>query len=170
MNPSLPPVKGQEKRYFAIIVLGMLLLLFANAITWIYLQRIRNVYEDDLRFRMQNLAKIAARQIDAMEIQTLLPGDENDPSVIYYQQLLYEIKESNRLQDIYVVSLTGDLFIDVKSDFVIGSRKGSFSARMISQVAGGKTVSTPLQSLGDQKFLSALAPCLMMRAEPLRFW
>jgi len=148
----------QQKLLYWIIGFGILLLLLANMLAWIYLQRIKTYFNSDLKFRLENIVQISGKLIDASYLDLLAPGDESDPRVIYYQQLLYDIKEKNDLQDIYVLSPAQDVLIDVNPEFTIGQASRSTDESLIKGALSGITVSSEIYSLDDHKFLSAAAP------------
>ena len=148
----------QKKIIYWIISISILFLLFANTIAWIYLQRIKTYFEKDLKFRMENIVQISARFFDADYLSLIVPGDENDPQVIYYQQLLFELKEKNDLQDIFIISPAKELLIDINPDFQIGEINRSVEQSLIKQSLSGKSVSSNIYTLGDHKFLTAIVP------------
>lgn len=76
----------QKNIIYWIIGISIVFLLIANAFAWIYLQRIRSYFDSDLKFRMENIIQISSKLIDATYLTLIVPGDENDPQVIYYQQ------------------------------------------------------------------------------------
>ena len=78
----------QKKTIYWIISIGIIFLLIANTIAWIYLQRIKSYFESDLKFRMENIIQISSKLFDAAYLDLITPGDENDPQIIYYQQLI----------------------------------------------------------------------------------
>ena len=150
----------QKKIIYWIISIGIVFLLIANTIAWIYLQRIKSYFEADLKFRMENVIQISSKLFDAAYLTLIVPGDENDPQVIYYQQLLFDIKEKNNLQDIYIISPVKDLLVDVKPDFNIGETYKSIEPELIKSALAGKITSSEIYTLGDHKFLTAVIPLL----------
>ncbi|MCK5032720.1 MAG: ATP-binding protein [Calditrichia bacterium] len=150
----------QKKIIYWIISLGIVFLLIANTIAWIYLQRIKSYFDSDLKFRMENVIQISSKLIDAAYLTLIVPGDENDPQVIYYQQLLFDIKEKNNLQDIYIISPVQDLLIDVNPDFIIGNNIKTIEHDLIKTALSGRIISSDIYTLGEHKFLTAAVPLI----------
>lgn len=151
---------SQKRIIYWIISIGIIFLLAANTLAWIYLQRIKSYFEDDLKFRMENIVQISGKLFDAVFLSTIIPGDENDPQIIYYQQLLYDIKERNDLQDIFIISPAKDLLVDVNPDYIIGEITRTLDSGMFREALAGKAGSSEIYLLGDHKFLSAAVPLL----------
>ena len=148
----------QKNIIYWIISISIVFLLIANAIAWIYLQRIKTYFDSDLKFRMENIIQISSKLFDATYLTLIVPGGENDPQVIYYQQLLFDIKEKNDLQDIYIISPVQDLLLDVNPDFIIGNNYKSIEPDLLKTALSGKIVSSEIYTLGDHKFLTAAIP------------
>lgn len=150
----------QKTIIYWIISLGIIFLLIANTLAWIYLQRIKSYFESDLKFRMENIIQISAKLFDVTYLSLIVPGDENDPQIIYYQQILYDIKENNDLQKIYIISPIQELLIDINPDFKIGAPSRSIEPRIIETALSGRTVSSDIYTLGEHKFLTAAIPLI----------
>lgn len=150
----------QQKFLYWIIGFGIFFLLLANALAWIYLQQIRTYFNSDLKFRIENIVQISSNLLDASYLSTVVPGDENDPQLIYYQQLLFDIKEKNNLQDLYIISPIQEILIDVNPEFTIGESARTNEVSLIQGALRGNTVSSDLYSLGDHKFLTAATPLI----------
>ncbi|MFQ5584121.1 MAG: nitrogen regulation protein NR(II), partial [Calditrichia bacterium] len=54
------------------------------------------------------------------DLETLHPGAETNPMALYYQQLLYEIKQSGNLENIIILSLDKRLLVDYRVNYAIG--------------------------------------------------
>lgn len=150
----------QQKFIYWIIGFSILFLLLANTLAWIYLQRIKTYFNSDLKFRLENIVQISGRLIDATYLDMLAPGDENEPQIIYYQQLLFDIKEKNDLQDIYILSPAREILVDINPNFIIGETKKSNDKDLIKNAIDGNPVSSDIYSLGEHKFLTAAAPLI----------
>jgi signal transduction histidine kinase len=150
----------QKKVVYWIISVGIVFLLIATTIAWIYLQRIKIYFENDLKFRMENIIQISSKLFDAAYLTLIIPGDENDPQVIYYQQLLFDIKEKNNLQDIYIISPATDLLVDVNPEFNIGELNRSIEPDLLKTALSGKITSSDIYTLGDHRFLTAAIPLI----------
>ena len=150
----------QQKLLFWIIGSGLIILLLANALGWLYLQRIKTFFISDLKFRLESITNLSAELIDATDISYLYPGDISDPQYIYYQNRLYQIKENNNLQDIYILSPTLETLVDVLPDIQSEFVQRSPDNILVNRALNGETVTGELQTLGDQKFLTAIAPLI----------
>ena len=159
MNEKTDFVK-QQKYLFMIIGIGLIVLLLANALGWLYLQRIKSFFISDLKFRLENIANLSAELIDATDLAYLYPGDKSDPQYIYYQNRLFEIKENNNLQDIYILSPTLETIVDVATGINPEISQRSPDRQLVNQALNGQTVTGELQSLGDQRFLTAVTPLI----------
>jgi signal transduction histidine kinase len=150
----------QQKFLFWIIGIGLIILLLANALGWVYLQRIKSFFISDLKFRLENITNLSTELIDATDISYLYPGDKSDPQYVYYQNRLYQIKENNNLQDIYILSPTLETVVDLIPDIQSEYSQRSPDQNLVEKALSGETVTGELQSLGDQKFLTAIAPLI----------
>jgi len=150
----------QQKFLYWIIGFGIFFLLLANTLAWFYLQQIKTYFNSDLKFRLENIVQISSRLLDPSYLSTIVPGDENDPQIIYYQQLLFEIKEDNDLQDLYIISPAREILVDLNPEFTIGESKRTNEDSLIQIVLKGNIVSSDIYLLGDHKFLTAAAPLI----------
>jgi len=150
----------QQKFLFWIIGIGLIILMLANALGWVYLQRIKSFFVSDLKFRLENISNLSAELIDATDISYLFPGDKSDPQYVYYQNRLYQIKEDNNLQDIYILSPTLETLVDLIPDVQSELSQRSPDNNLAREALNGETVTGELQTLGDHKFLTAIAPLL----------
>jgi signal transduction histidine kinase len=148
----------QQRIAFWILGIGLLMLLLANALGWIYLQRIKTFFVSDLKFRLENIVNIASKLIDANDISYIVPGDQSDPQVLFYQSLLYEIKENNNLMDIYIVSPALENLIEISPDVSRISARHSLERNLIENALNGQTTTSALQTLGEHKFLTTITP------------
>jgi signal transduction histidine kinase len=155
-----PDFIKQQKFLFWIIGIGLIILLLANALGWLYLQRIKSFFITDLKSRLENITNLSAELIDPADISYLFPGDKSDPQYIYYQNRLYQIKENNNLQDIYILSPTGETLVDLVPDIHSDLSQRSPESDLVKKSLGGETVIGELHTLGDQKFLTAIAPLI----------
>ncbi len=150
----------QKKLIFIIVGISLFILLIANTLGWVYLQRIKTYFISDLRFRLENIANITAKLIDAGDLTYILPENESDPQVIYYQNLLYDVKASNNLQDIYILDPILETLVDVTPRLQAGIPRLAPAKEMVQNALSGKTSTGPLKSLGDHKFLTAVSPLI----------
>ena len=151
----------RQKRFvFIIIGIGLFILLIANTLGWIYLQRIKTYFISDIRFRLENIANISAKLIDAADLTYIIPENESDPQVIYYQNLLYDIKSDNNLQDIYILDPTLQMLVDVSPRIQADITRPMPDEDLVQNALRGRTSTGSLKTLGDHKFLTAVTPLI----------
>jgi len=151
----------QQKLLFWIIGIGLFVLLLANALGWLYLQRIKTFFTSDLKFKLENITNLSSELIDPTDISYIFPGDKSNPQAVYYQNRLFEIKENNNLQDIYILSPTLEILVDLIPDYQsTETLQRSPDKLLVNKALNGKTSTGNLQTLGDQKFLTAIAPLI----------
>jgi len=151
----------QQKLLFWIIGIGLFILLLANALGWMYLQRIKSFFISDLKFRLENITNLSSELIDPTDISYILPGDNSNPQAVYYQNRLFQIKENNNLQDIYILSPTLEILVDIIPDYQLSDLSiRSPDEDLVREALNGKTVTGDLQTLGNHKFLTAISPLI----------
>ena len=156
--PHFSKIRNQKRIAYTIIVVSFVLLLGANMLAWFYLQRIRGFFETDLAFRLKNIAQITVKLIDPSDLAYIVPDDPSDPNVIYYQQLLSEIRRNNDLQDIYILSPAREVLVELPKEFGVQFSRHDLESDLIREALGGKIVTSGLQMLGEHKFMTTLAP------------
>jgi signal transduction histidine kinase len=148
----------QEKVLNWTIGIGIVILFAVNSLAWIYLQRIKSFFVSDLKFRLENIAQMGAQLIDPAEIALIYPENPDDPIFLNNQLILLDIKESNNLQDIYIVNPALELIVDTETGLIsIPARKAPDSS-LIERALLNQSSSGNIQSLGEHKFLTAAAP------------
>ncbi len=155
-----PNFAKQQKSLYWIFGIGLLILLLANALGWIYLQRIKSFFVSDLRFRLENISSVSARLIDANDLAYIIPENNTSPEYIFYQNLLFELKETNNLQDVYVISPALETLIDLAPE-ITGIASHRLPDKSLVEIAlSGRTIVGDMQTLGDHKFLTAVTPLI----------
>jgi signal transduction histidine kinase len=153
-------IAKQQRVVFWIIGVGLVVLLLVNALGWLYLQRIKSFFISDLKFRLENIANISAKLIDTADISFIVPGDQTSPEVIYYQSLLSEIKENNRLQEILILSPTLETLVNTIPDIPTDVSQRTPERSLVTRALAGESSTGQLQTLGDHKFLTAVTPLI----------
>ena len=153
-------IAKQQRVVFWIIGVGLVVLLLVNALGWLYLQRIKSFFISDLKFRLENIANISAKLIDTADISFIVPGDQTSPEVIYYQSLLSEIKENNRLQDILILSPTLETLVNTIPEIPTDVSQRTPERSLVTRALSGESSTGQLQTLGDHKFLTAVTPLI----------
>jgi len=151
-------VKRQRRIAYSIFAIGLILLLLANALAWLFLLQISGFFVSDLAFRLENIAQISSKLIDPTDLMYLIPDDQSDPAMIHYQQLLAEVRKNNKLQDIYILSPAREILIEIPGDFGEAITRHDLEPYLFQQAIGGTPATSPLQTLGHHKFMTSLAP------------
>ena len=147
-----------EKILYWIIGIGIVVLIAVNSMAWIYLQRIKTFFISDLKFRLENVARMGAQMIDPSEIAFIFPETPDDPLFLNNQLILHEIKETNNLQDIYILNPALELIVDTETGlFPVPARKTPESS-LIEHALLNESASGDIQTLGEHKFLTATSP------------
>ena len=150
----------QQKLVYIVMISGLILLITANIFAWLYLQRLKTFFISDLKFRLENIARSATELIDANDLELIIPGDESDSQVLYYQQLLYNIKNNNKLQDIYIISPGFDLLVNTDQVFDTIAPSLVIDDSVIERALQGEYAVGELRSLGENLFLKAAVPLI----------
>ena len=150
----------QRRLLYIIMTLGLFFLLMANTLTWVYQQRLKTVIVADTRLRLQSIARMASDLIDPQDLPLLISVNESDPRLINYQLLLYEIKDKNNLEDIYLLAPSLEVLVDLHANLETTPFKNPLDSTLLAQVFDGKIISSDIQTLGDHKFLTAVAPVM----------
>ena len=150
----------QQKIIYWIIGISLFILLMANLMGWLYLDRIKSFFISDLKFRLENISKFSSKLIDANDINYLIPGELSDPQMIFYQNLLFDIKENNHLQNIYILSPTMETLVGVTYDISTNLYQPNFDRSLIKRALNGEIATGELQTLGDHKFLTSVTPII----------
>ncbi len=150
----------QRKFIYGIIVLALLILAGLNFIGWFFIQGLRNDLTRSLKQQILHTGNITTRLINGNDMENIVPGMENSPLVIYYQQLLYDIKTNNDLENIVILDPAGRLLVDHRLNFHIGDTLYTFplNEKLLTSAAAGETPEPLLIRTGDQYFLSAYFP------------
>jgi signal transduction histidine kinase len=150
----------QQKLVYIVMISGLILLITANIFAWLYLQRLKSFFISDLKFRLENIARSATELIDANDLELIIPGDESDSQVLYYQQLLYNIKNNNKLQDIFIISPGFDLLVNTDQVFDTAAPSLVIDNSVIEHALQGEYAVGELRSLGENLFLKAAVPLI----------
>src|SRR4030042_4901863 len=145
---------------YLIIVSGLLALAAMNFIGWLFLRSLKSELTASLKKQLLNVGQITTRLLNGNDLEKIFPGMENTPAVLYYQQLLYDLKINHDLENIVVIDPTGNLLIDFRLNFRIGDSLYSFPLQedLLRRAAVGEIPEPNLLQLSDQYFLSAYLP------------
>ena len=150
----------QQKLVYVIMIIGLVLLIIANIFAWLYLQRVESFFISDLKFRLENIARSASALIDANDVELIIPGNVSDPQVLYYQQILFEIKSHNKLQDIEILSRDLRKLVDTDPIPDVTDPGLVIDTVLTTKALQGEYVVGNIQYLGENIFLRAIAPLI----------
>ncbi len=105
---------------YGIIAVAMVLLVGLYGWNLLVLKTIHTQMRQQLEQQAQFTSRLASRMFDGSVLEEIQPGDETTPSVLYFQQLLWELTTEARVRDAVILSLDGRLLIDSRTNFTIG--------------------------------------------------
>lgn len=159
----------RRKFIYLVVAVGLILLAILNFMNWFFLQGLKSDLTAELKNQIVNLGKVSTRLINGNDFEKIFPGMENSTIARYYQQLLYDIKTDNDLENIIILDPTGRLLIDYRLDYRIGDTLFTFplQRRAFRSAVLGKTPDPVLLEIEQQYFLSAYIPVVNDLLEPV---
>jgi signal transduction histidine kinase len=156
---------------YTIIIFGLICLSGLNFWGWIFIQGMKKDFTERLKQQILHLGKISTKLIESymMDLDEIYPGMETTPKVRIYQQLLFDIKTDNDLENIVILDLLGRLLIDSRLNFIIGDSLSTFPLNQEKFQAAvlGETPEPIFIELGNQYFMSSYVPIMNSFEEPL---
>jgi signal transduction histidine kinase len=161
--------KLNRNTIYIIIVFGLVGIAMLNFTGWFFLQTFKSDLIRELKKQIINIGQMGSRLMNGNDLEIIYPGMENSATVLYYQQLLYDIKINNELENIVLTDLTGRLLIDFRLNYTIGDTLFTFPLRLdlLNRAAIGETPEPFLTKFTDQYFLSAYLPIFNNFEEPV---
>jgi signal transduction histidine kinase len=160
----IPPyemkISLNRKIIYSIVFLGIVVLAALNFISWIFLRSLQDDLISELKQQFLNTGRLSAQLIHGSELETIAPGDENTLMVRSYQQMLYDLKLNNDLENIVLLDLSGRLLVDYRLNFQIGDSLTTFPLNgvMLRSAVLGEMLEPLLLHIRNQYFLSAYIP------------
>ena len=154
---------------YLIILFGLLVLAGLNFTGWLFLQSFKTELVRELKKQFLNTGQIASRLITGSDLENIFPGMERSPTILYYQQILYDIKVNNELENIVLIDVTGRLLVDFRINYTIGDTLFTFplQSSMLRRASIGETPEPILNKFADQYFLSVYIPIINEYDEPV---
>lgn len=145
---------------YSILVTGIVILTIFNFWGWFFVKNLETDILQQLKTQLKNLGEVSSRLINGEDLENLFPGQETDPAILYYQQLLWEIKRSGNLENIFILSLDRKLLIDHRVNYRIGDTLITFPVnnQYFDQAILGKTPEPELMRFGGEYFLTSYTP------------
>lgn len=149
--------------------MGLISLAALNLISWIFLQSLKKDLITELKNQILHIGQVTSRLIKGDDLERIVPGMENSQLVLYYQQLLYDIKVNNELENIVLLDPTGYLLIDFRLNYIIKDTLFAFpiQSNLVKKASLGEIPDPFLIKSDDQYFLSAYLPILNDYEEPV---
>jgi hypothetical protein len=116
----------QRKFIYLIIFIGLIALAGLNFLGWFFLQGLKSDLTSALKKQFLQVGQASVKLINGNDLENLLPGNENTPTALFYQQLLYELKISNDLENIILLDPSGRMLVDYRLNFRIGDSLMTF--------------------------------------------
>jgi signal transduction histidine kinase len=159
----------QRKFIYLIIFIGLIALAGLNFLGWFFLQGLKSDLTSALKKQFLQVGQASVKLINGNDLENLLPGNENTPTALFYQQLLYELKISNDLENIILLDPSGRMLVDYRLNFRIGDSLMTFPIQrdLLLKASQGQTPAPILLKSGKQYFLSAYFPVLNDFEEPV---
>lgn len=159
----------QRKFIYLIIFIGLIALAGLNFLGWFFLQGLKSDLTSALKKQFLQVGQASVKLINSNDLENLLPGNENTPIALFYQQLLYELKISNDLENIILLDPSGRMLVDYRLNFRIGDSLMTFPIQrdLLLKASQGQTPAPILLKSGKQYFLSAYFPVLNDFEEPV---
>ncbi len=153
---------------YGLIVLGFIAVALINFLSWIFLQGLKSDITRELKSQILHLGNISTRLMNGNDLEKILPGMESDPLVTYYQQLLYDLKLQNNLENILILDPAGHLLVDYRVNFRIGDSLLTFplQRQLLQKAAVGRVPEPYLLHWKGQYFLTAYFPIFNDLEEP----
>ena len=156
--------KFWDNRQWIYALIGVAIVLISGLYVWnvLSLKRVQDQMRQQLEQQARFASQLAARMFDGNVLETLGPGDETSPSVLYFQQLLWELTTETGVQDAVILTLDGHILIDSRTNFTIGDslRRLPLDRQKWVQAINGATPQPDLVQLPDGYVLITYTPIL----------
>ncbi|GAB4375856.1 MAG: hypothetical protein Kow0042_21620 [Calditrichia bacterium] len=159
----------KHRTLYAIIIIGLVFLSALNFFGWLFLQGFKTGLTSELKSQILHLGKISTRLMNGNDLENIVAGMERSSLVRSYQQLLYDIKVENDLENIVILDPAGRLLVDYRLDYQIGEIPLTFpvQAELLQSAAVGDIPEPLMISSEGQYFLSAYIPIRNDLLEPV---
>lgn len=152
-----------NKRFiYTVLAIGIGLLIVSNFWGWLFIKNLEDDILQQLKSQLNTLGSVSSRLINGEELEKLYPGEEASPIALYYQQLLWEIKRSGNLENIFILSLDKRLLVDYRVNYNIGDSLTFLPVNdnYFNRAILGETPDPELIRFGGEYFLTSYTPVL----------
>lgn len=155
-------ILAKRRFIYTVLAVGIILLVIFNFWGWLFIKNIEDDILQQLKSQLNTLGSVSSRLINGEELEKLYPGEETNPIALYYQQLLWEIKRSGNLENIFVLSLDKRLLVDYRVDYNIGDSLIFLPVNdnYFNQAILGEKPEPELIRFGGEYFLTSYTPVL----------
>ncbi|MGD9899730.1 MAG: ATP-binding protein [Calditrichaceae bacterium] len=150
--------KKRSNQYAFVLWAGLGIVLLFNLLVWIYLNQVEEKFSDELKDKLNIAGQLMSRLIDPEQIKLLIPGEQNTLQYLYHQQLLEEIRKTNSLQSIILVSPMGEILVSAPERLSTQQVSVISGSPYFKQAMSGKSSVSDLQEFAGEKFMTALMP------------
>jgi signal transduction histidine kinase len=158
-----------RKKIYIIILIGLVTIAGINSVSWLFLQSFESDLTKALKNQILHIGQLTTRLIDGNDIENIYRGMENSTVVLFYQQLLYDIKINNDLENIVLLDPAGSLLVDHRLNYIIGDTLYTFplQLKLLQSASLGEISEPEMTRIGNQYFLSVYLPILNDFDEPV---
>lgn len=153
-------IKHKQNQFFLFFWIGFFILIILNIFIWLYLNQIEEKFKDELKNKLAALNKITSKFIEDsdIEIGLIIPGTRYSLEYLYYQQLFKDIRQSNELQNIILVSPQQEIVVSSPELLSEQKRLNLYENANFEEALSGKPSVSKLEDYAGEKFMSAYAP------------
>jgi signal transduction histidine kinase len=155
-------LKNQSWRFTLFFWFSFLVVIILNVLVWLYLGQVENRFKLELQNRLLNTGQLMSRLIaefnEDVDISLLLPDDQSSLGHIFYQQMIDDLRQTNALQSVMLISPQNESVISSPSMLISGHTTAAAATLWFREALSGKTVVPEVQEIAGERFVSAYAP------------
>ncbi|RMG66191.1 MAG: hypothetical protein D6715_07480 [Calditrichaeota bacterium] len=158
----------RNRRWITLVLtVAVAALLAINFWSWLFLRGMEKQILRQLQIQLQYIGKITAQSIEAQsvsgfDLEQLVPGSETSPEALFYQNLLWEIKQSGNLENVVLLRPDRTILVDQRVEFRVGQplRYLPLNDSLFARALAGEPTLPELIRVADQYFLTSYTPVL----------
>jgi len=156
-------IANQKSKQFIILFwLSFLFVLALNLLVWFYLTHVENHFQEQLKARLKSSNQVLSRLLleltDEVNLNLIIPGQEQSIEYLFYQQTLQTVRLESNLQTILLLSPQGEII--ASSPQILGSQlySGIADRAEFKKALYGESVVSDIEQIAGERFASAFAP------------
>ncbi len=164
---NLRPLLRNRRWIPLILAVAVVGLLAINFWSWLFLRSMEKQILRQLQIQLQYIGKITAQSIEAQsvsgfDLDRLTPGSETSPEALFYQNLLWEIKQSGNLENVVLLRPDKTVLVDQRVEFRVGEPLLylPLNDTLFAQALSGQATLPELIQVADHFFLTSYTPVL----------